>query len=231
MIDHERFRETIGAYALGALPEDERAELERHMATCHDCRREADELRVVVAQLPDSVERVQPPAALRSRIMTIVEAEARDRAAAEHARARSENRSRWSALLRPRAALVAACVLLVAGIAGGIAVTGDSSPGRWDADVVMADASAELEMAEDGATLAVRGMPQPKTGRVYQVWLQRGSGAPEPTQALFSVDPSGNATVEVDAPMEGVDAVLVTDEPKGGSRAPTRSPVIVARPA
>ena len=227
MIDHDRYRDSLAAFALGALPEDERSQLERHMATCHDCRREADELALVVDELPQTTESVAPPPELRSRIMAVVEAEASERAASSAAPAQ---RGFLNAFLRPRAALVAASVLLLAGLGAGIALTGDPQ-GNWQAEVVMAEASAELEMASDHATLAVRGMPPPPTGRVYQVWLQRGSGAPRPTQALFTVSPSGEATVHVEGRMKGVDAVLVTDEPKGGSRAPTRSPLIVARPA
>ena len=228
MIDHDRFRDALGAYALGALPDDERSQLERHMATCHDCRLEADQLSVVVAELPETADVVPPPPALRARIMAVIEADASGRAASPAPAA--ERSGWWSALLRPRAALVAACVLLLAGIGAGLAING-SSGRNWDAEVVMADASADLAMADDGATLAVKGMPPPPTGRVYQVWIQRGSAAPRPTQALFTTDPSGAATVVVKGRMKGVDAVLVTDEPKGGSRAPTRSPVIVARPA
>lgn len=227
MIDHDRYRDSLAAFALGALPEDERSHLERHMATCHDCRHEADDLALVVAELPDAAEPVAPPPELRSRIMAVVEADASARAASSSA---SVQRGFLNALLRPRAALVAASVLLLAGLGAGIALTGDSR-GSWQAEVVMADASAELEMASDHATLAVRGMPPPPTGRVYQVWVQRDSGAPRPTQALFTVNPSGEATVRVEGRMRGVDAVLVTDEPKGGSRAPTRSPLIVARPS
>lgn len=227
MIDHDRYRDSLAAFALGALPEDERAQLERHMATCHDCRREADELALVVAELPEATEAVPPPPELRSRIMAVVEADASERTASSPAHG---HRGFLAAFLRPRAALVAASVLLLAGLGAGIALTGDPE-GSWQAEVVMAEASAELDMASDHATLAVRGMPPPPTGRVYQVWVQRGSGAPRPTQALFTTDPSGAATVHVEGRMDGVDAVLVTDEPKGGSRAPTRSPVIVARPA
>ena len=229
MIDHDRYLDALGAFALDALPDDERSQLERHLATCHDCRREADELVAVVAEIPEAADLVQPPPALRSRIMAIVEAEAAAaRPAAETSAA--QGRGWWAALLRPRSALVAACVLLLAGLGAGVAING-SSGGRWDAEVVMADASAELDVTDGRATLAVRGMPPPPTGRVYQVWIQRGSAAPRPTQSLFSVDPSGAATVEVRGRMEGVDAMLVTDEPKGGSRAPTRSPVIIARPS
>ena len=227
MIDHDRYRDSLASFALGALPEDERSQLERHLATCHDCRREADELAVVVAELPQATEPVAPPPELRSRIMAIVEAEASERSQTS---ASPAQRGFLSALLRPRAALVAASVLLLAGLGAGIALTGDPQ-GSWQAEVVMAEASAELDMASDHATLAVRGMPPPPTGRVYQVWLQRGAGAPRPTQALFTVSPSGDAKVHVEGRMKGVDAVLVTDEPKGGSRAPTRSPLIIARPA
>ena len=229
MIDHDRFRDNLAAYALGALPDLEHSQLERHLATCHECRREADELAVVVSELPDSAEQVEPPAALRSRIMAVVEAEAAERVGVPSSSA-AAGRTGWGALLRPRAALVAACILLLAGIGAGVALTGDSGS-SWQAEVVMADASADVDMASDHATLVVRGMKPPPTGRVYQVWVQRGSGAPRPTQALFTVDPSGTARVHVEGRMDGVDAVLVTDEPQGGSRAPTRSPVIVARPA
>ena len=227
MSEHDQHLEALGAYALGALPDGERSEIERHLATCHDCRREADALLGVVAGLPEAAEPVHPPPHLRERILAVVESEA----AARRATAPVEARPWWGALLRPQTALVAACVLLLAGLGAGIALVGGENGGRWDAEVVMADASAEVDMAGDHATLAVRGMPPPPAGRVYQVWVQRDASAPRPTQSLFTVGSSGSATVEVRGEMRGVDAVLVTDEPKGGSRAPTRSPVIIARPS
>jgi hypothetical protein len=64
---------------------------------------------------------------------------------------------------------------------------------------------------------------------VYQVWLQRkGSDTAEPTDALFTVRPGGEATVEVPGSIDDVAAVMVTSEPDGGSDAPTRDPIIVA---
>jgi hypothetical protein len=81
----------------------------------------------------------------------------------------------------------------------------------------------------NGAKLVVAGMPAPAEGRVYQVWLDRGgAGTPQPTDALFSVSRTGHASVDVPGDLGGVKAVLVTDEPLGGSRTPTRAPVISA---
>ena len=71
----------------------------------------------------------------------------------------------------------------------------------------------------------------PRRGRVYQVWIKRpGRTAPEPTDALFDVR-GGRATVEVPGGVDGVEQVLVTDEPNGGSAAPTRDPVVIAQSA
>jgi hypothetical protein len=71
-------------------------------------------------------------------------------------------------------------------------------------------------------------MPAPPLGRIYEVWLERGSRPPEPTDALFSVTGEGNGTAGVPSDLRGVSKVLVTAEPLGGSLKPTRSPVIVA---
>ena len=89
---------------------------------------------------------------------------------------------------------------------------------------------AVVEIKDDGdARLRVARMPAPEEGRVYQVWvLRKGETAPRPTDALFQPAEDGRATVDVPGGVEGVTAVLVTDEPDGGSPAPTREPSIVA---
>jgi hypothetical protein len=72
-------------------------------------------------------------------------------------------------------------------------------------------------------------MPQTAPGRVYEVWVVKGSGgSPQPTDALFNVTSAGNATVGVPGSVSGVSEVLVSSEPRGGSRSPTTAPVIVA---
>ncbi len=51
--DHSReWRESLGAYALGHLSEDERAGIEAHLEGCPDCRAELESLAPVVRLLP-----------------------------------------------------------------------------------------------------------------------------------------------------------------------------------
>jgi hypothetical protein len=89
--------------------------------------------------------------------------------------------------------------------------------------------SAEVRIADGRGRLIVRDMPPPPAGRIYEVWLKRGSSAPSPTQALFSVTADGSADVDVPGDLSHVGEVLVTQEPAGGSRVSTHQPLIVAR--
>jgi hypothetical protein len=73
----------------------------------------------------------------------------------------------------------------------------------------------------------VERLPPPGPGRIYELWLQRGSAAPAPS-TLFSVNSRGTADIGVPGELYGVSRVLVTDEPAGGSRSPTGRPLIVA---
>ncbi len=120
------------------------------------------------------------------------------------------------------AAAIVLAVLALAGSGGG----GGSRLVR--AQVLAPGASASLRVSGGRAELLVNGMPQVPARRTYQVWVQRG-GAPQPTDALFSVSGSGGATVAVPGSISGVRAVLVTAEPLGGSRTPTLPALIVAR--
>ncbi len=49
--DHRALRESLGAYALGHLPDDESATLRAHLGQCADCRAELAEIEPVVAPL------------------------------------------------------------------------------------------------------------------------------------------------------------------------------------
>jgi hypothetical protein len=90
-------------------------------------------------------------------------------------------------------------------------------------------ATAELRQVDSRTELDVSRMPAPPSGRIYEVWLQRSNGAVQPTDSLFSVTSKGRGSVAVPGDLHGVKAVMVTDEPMGGSLAPTRSPIIVVR--
>jgi anti-sigma-K factor RskA len=223
MTGSSRCGEDVAPYVLGALPDVDARDFERHMRGCELCRADVETLRPAVEALPLSVERVEPPPELRRRVMAAVDADVKARRAV----ARAARAPRFSFSFRLLPALAVACVLLVAGIGVGVALTGDDArtvPGQVEPD----GASARVELRDGSGKLVVDGMSQPPGDRVYQVWLRSGKGAPRPTDALFEVR-GGKAEVAVPGDLSEVDEVLVTHEPRGGSAEPTRAPAIIVQ--
>lgn len=68
-INHDAWRDEAGLYALGALAGKERDAFEAHLATCAECAAEVRALEGVVTALPYAVPQVDPPAALRARVL------------------------------------------------------------------------------------------------------------------------------------------------------------------
>jgi anti-sigma-K factor RskA len=227
-----------GAYVLYALEDDEAADFATHLSTCAACRKEVADLQVVVDTLPLAAPVEMPSAALRSRIMTVVESEAQLlRAAGPKADApptrRRERRGLGGRLaaLRPLPAASLATVLIALGIGGGILIDRSGAPDTktMSATIAAAGASGKLHITNGHIELALSKMPPPPKGRVYQVWLKRDGGAPQPTHTLFNVRNDGQAVVRVDEKANGADELLVTAERSGGSMVPTSQPVLTAR--
>lgn len=234
-MSRERFdseAEVCGAnaapYVLGALSEDESAAFLEHMESCAVCREEVASLQLVADALPAVAPQLTAPTTVKRRVMESVEGDAALAAAPAQQR---QPRGSWLDPLRWRpllgSALAAAAIVVVAIV---IASSGAGSSGARviRAEVLTPKASASLRVSAGQAQLDVSNMPQAAPGRVYQVWIKRG-GAPQPTNALFTVNNEGQADVGVPGSVSGVKEVLVTSEPRGGSPAPTRSPVIIAR--
>jgi anti-sigma-K factor RskA len=236
--DHARWSEDIGAYLLGALPSAEREGFERHLAACPECRREVEELSIAADALPSAAPPVTPPPELKQRIMTVVDAEASLLAAAgsradePEAAPRRERRGffarRWT--FRPALALAASMLLLAIGVAGGVLAGGGSGERTVSAQVAgsAAGAQAKLIVGKDGSQLVMTRFPQPPAGRVYQVWTLKPGQNPQPTNVLWTPLADGSATVSVPGSLDGVQSVLVSTEPRGGSAAPTSMPVVNA---
>jgi anti-sigma-K factor RskA len=232
---HEHWHDATAAYLLGALDETERAAFEEHLAGCPACREEVDQLAPAAQALPRSVDPVDPPPSLRARIMAEVEREASLLAAAGPEADRppaAARRWRRPSLRIPRLVPAAvAAALLVVGVAIGIGVGEmQDAPERTVAAKVNGapGATVSLEMNGEEGRLLARDLPAPPSGRVYQVWLKRAGHAPEPTAALFVPSRDGAATASVPGTMEGIDEVMVTDEPDGGSPQPTGDLLAVA---
>src|SRR5687768_5638169 len=73
---HQDIFETLGAYALGAVPDGERARVAAHLEDCPICAEDATSLMRAASNLVADVPVLDPPPALRDRIMAVVESEA-----------------------------------------------------------------------------------------------------------------------------------------------------------
>jgi anti-sigma-K factor RskA len=218
------------AYVLGALDPQEVQPFREHMEECAQCRVEVTHLQALADSLAIGVAPALAPTGLRARVMATVHAEAELLKAAGHEADRPPATPWWRWRLAPA---LAAATALVAGLLIGALAIGSSSTTRTQ--VVQATvlapghrATAELRKVGSHVELVVEGLPAPPPGRIYEVWLERGTQAPEPTDVLFSVTHRGDGSVGVSGYESGVSKVLVTDEPLGGSLKPTRTPIIIA---
>ncbi len=236
--NHERWQEDVAAYMLGALEPARATELESHLEGCERCQAEVRWLTPALNALPQSVERQQPPPDLRTRILTEVRADARQ-AGGESAAAATGPLHRLGAWLRslgsgpmglrPVVGLAAAVLVVVAvagyAIGGGIGGGDDGSSGG---STVVAGkppgVTAKVVTKSDGADLHLANVKQLHDEHVLEAWVQR-DGEVEAVPALFVPDNEGNASTVI-ADMEGVEVVMVTTEPRGGSKAPTSSPIV-----
>jgi anti-sigma-K factor RskA len=214
------------AYLLGGLEPSETARFCRHLEDCAVCRDELAGLRAVVDVLPLCAPQHRAPRALRRRVM-------RDVRSQPAATAGGAARRYWrpSIQLGLRLALAGAVAAVVAlATVGGVELSSGGSGMRVvRASVTGVPGSAQVRIVGGHAELIVSHLAPPPAGRIYEVWVKRGERPPSPTRVLFSVTASGAADVGVPANLDGVNAIMVTPEPAGGSLVPTHDPVIVAR--
>ena len=213
---HDRWADAAGAYVLGAMAPDERADFEAHMAACPACRQEVDELRPAAEALPMAAPPMLPPRALKDRIMAEVDREAALLAQTGAAADRPARRRGWFASLGLWRLAPVAAALLIVGVLIGSQLGGGTKDVRFDR------AGATLRIDGDRATLVAENLPAPPQGKVYEVWVvPKGGNAPRPTNALFMPRSDGSAEAVVPGDASQFGQVLVSDEPPGGSEKPT----------
>ena len=239
-MDHKRFDELKEAYVLGAIPEEERHEIEEYLEANPGRQTEIDELLTVAGLLALSPQEQDPPPQLRRNIMSVVEAEARRPATPT----RSRFSGLWEILSFRNLALGTAAVLVIGLFSWNmvlrrevqdlhgevanlrdaqqesrmIALQGSGAAQQVQAEVMVLEDHYGVLMAED--------LPKAPETRTYQIWVIEGD-QPEPS-GLFNPEGETVAAV-VKKPLEGADAVAVTVEPEGGSPQPTTKPMMVAK--
>jgi len=225
MIEDCRQRETAAAFVLGALTPHERDDFEAHLATCRACRREVDRLDAGAHALLVAPDPVAPPPELKERLMATVRADAELlRAASGRDADRVRHPRRFARPLLAAAAFAAAVVVAVLAIDGG----SGSDVKTVAATTTVPGVRAHVEVRGSTARLVMTGLRRLRAGKVYEVWVKRGSAAPEPSGTFFAVADHGATTEEVHAGVGSGDQVMLTVEPAPGSEAPTTDPVVTA---
>jgi len=221
--DHDR-GDDAAAYVLGALEPREAAEYLRHLTICTRCREELAALTPVADALASAVPQLAAPIELRHRVLRAVKERRHETTE------RVDLRERKPSWLTPRGIALGAGIAMacVAAVLAFVAIQDRDTSRVVSASVMGSPGAAQLRISDNHGELVVSHLPPPPAGRIYEVWLRRGSTSPAPTSALFSVTASGAATVDVPGNLRGVSQILVTQEPAGGSRVSTHRPLIVA---
>lgn len=223
----------LAAYSLGALSPEEAAEVEAHLAGCERCQTQMRWLEPAVAALPETVERHDPPKRVRDNVMAAVRADAKQ-AQAESAAEGFRLRESWLGKLRSSAygwkpALALATLALVAVAFAGYEIgSSDGGGGGNEAPIVRSGQApgvvAEMVPEGEGGKLKLSNVHQVPDDRVLEAWVQR-EGEVEAVPALFVPNDEGRASTIIED-MDGVEVVMVTHEPQGGSSSPTSDPIV-----
>ncbi|HZS75120.1 MAG TPA: anti-sigma factor [Ktedonobacteraceae bacterium] len=108
----EEFEELSGAYALGAITQEERKAAQEHLATCAKCRQRLSELQAVVNLLPLSVTQISPSPAVKGSLLeairqerNLITADQLERQREQRERNRHKRVSAWMTRLATAAAI------------------------------------------------------------------------------------------------------------------------------
>ncbi len=244
-------RDRAASFVLGALNTDEADAVRAHLASCADPHAEMAELGSVLNVLAESVPVVEPPAALKGRILAAAAAdlEARGAAAPTAFPAATERQQRAAdrAGLGSWAMRIAA-VLAIALLGGwglllqnqldsarsyerSVAAVLDvaGQPGSLTAVLTPegGDGPAGLAaVASDGTVrIAMRNLTATTGNQVYEAWVIGSDGVPKPLGG-FRVGDTGIAYFEGGGlpTQEGI-VLALTLEPGPGATAPSSTPV------
>lgn len=248
-IDCDAVRDLAPLFVTGALAAAEADAVREHLAGCDDPHLELLEFGEAATALLETIEPVEPPAALKARLLSAaaadlhagrhpsvaVAAPTAEVVSLAHARARRRPALAWLA--------AAAAVIVAVALGGwGLGLRGQLADAQAyqdgvDAALVLAAQPGSVTavlVTEDGAPagigvvgadgslrLALRGLTPTSGTEVYTAWGIAGDGAPVPLADL-RVGSAGTAAGSGSSPVAQAGMVLaITLEPAGGAKVPT----------
>jgi anti-sigma-K factor RskA len=237
MSEHQRQSDSVEPWLLGALDPEEAESIRLHVEDCPECQETIRRLRPAAQALGVAVHDAPAPETLRDRILAGAKTEGDGSVPAPpRARVRELPRARPVFKWRFPAASVAAllAVALVAGLLAGAQLGRQSAPlpssrvlhFNLEGHGGMQGAHASvIDLTADGIALVTfSGLPQPSDGKVYELWLIKGSGRADPA-GVFAPEADGSKIVVVERPLAGYNLMAVTTEVgPSGVGSPTQQP-------
>ncbi len=232
-----------GAYVLHALSDAENVRFESLLAESEETRAEVTELADTAVVLGLSVAPVDPPATLRASILAKLDATAQlDPAPAPFRPVEERARRRW--YVRPVTTLAAAAAVIALVFGAGVVVNAviqaqqaSATASQIDRIQAAADYQRSTVPVATGGTatliwsaslkrsaVVMQGIDKLPGGKSYELWYIGARGAVP--AGTFDAGGSMQSIVLAGDLMSG-DAVGVTVEPAGGSKAPTTKPIAV----
>jgi anti-sigma factor RsiW len=220
-----------GAYAVDALDDIERAQFERHLAECADCRAEVASLRSTAGLLAETTA-TAPPEGLRDKVLADI---ATVRPLPPAVRTGAAPRRRF------RLASLAAAAAVIAAVGAGVVIAepwaDDTSQTQVSAvdQVLQAGDAERYTKTIDGseatmvrspslnkAVLVTKDMAPPPEGKVYELWLDHEGVGMVPAGLMAQ---GGSHTVLLEGDPGTALGAGITVEPAGGSEEPTLPPM------
>lgn len=220
-----------GPYVLDALPEDERARFEAHLAECTFCSTEVAELRTAAVKLATQVS-TPPPPALKANVMSAIEN-------VRQLPPLVDSRPITPAVPRRfgrRSVFALAAAALAVALSGGIAIdqyhdrTTTERAGEQVAAVLAqpdartvhgtvqggGQATVVVSTKADKSVVVLRDLPKLPANRTWQLWMI------DPSKTAHSIGlAAGDITQVVNGSSTGMTTFGLTIEPTGGSKTPT----------
>jgi anti-sigma factor RsiW len=216
-MDNDTLHDLTAAYALDSLEADDARAYEQHLAGCERCQEELASLSAAAGSLAYAVLPVEPPPALRERILQAAVAE-------------RPNVVPFRPRARPLAAFaaVAACAAVGLGVWNVLLHNDLNSATEALRSVPLTGASGSVVVGAGGSgALVVSNLVSAPAGKTYEAWvIENGKALPAGT---FS---GGGQTIVIRLThaLPAGAIVAVTLERAGGVEQPTREPFITSQP-
>ncbi len=221
-------RDSVVAYALGALDPEQVDAVLAHLEVCADCRALERRMRWTASLLPFAADAARAPEGLVDRILAAAATEPRRPATVPLPSAGRRSGGLWRAL----AAALAAAVVAIGGwsVYLGVQVHQLSSAqprtSVLHAGRALAGARGEVFWLPGQRTALVefQQLPPIPTDQVYELWLGTADGRLQPA-GVFKPEAGGSRLLVLNRDLGGYRLIALTVEPgPDGTTAPTEAP-------